>query len=145
MDDSQHRTEPAPDETRQDRAQPQRGSPPAALPERIAVYGTLQRGAGAWFLLEPLVAEQETSVRLPGILYDTGHGYPALRPGDGPGAPAQVFRLLDPESALPLLDRYEGPEYERIPLRLGGEAHGWVYVWRGSVEGMPQLPNGWLS
>lgn len=113
--------------------------------DRIAVYGTLMRGASAWHLLEPLVGTQERSAVLPGTLYDTGCGYPALVLGEGPGVPAQVFRLNDPVKALVVLDRYEGPEYERLSLELGDGQSCWVYAWCRSVEAMRPLPGGWLS
>ena len=45
----------------------------------LAVYGTLLRGAGAWELLRPHVAEHLGELVLPGELYDTGRGYPAFR------------------------------------------------------------------
>lgn len=112
-------------------------------PDSVAVYGTLQRGASAWHLLEPLVVGYEQPTILPGSLYDTGKGYPALVPGEGPGVPAQVFQLREPASALPVLDRYEGPEYERVPMRLDSGTACWVYVWLSSVTGLRLLPNGW--
>ncbi|MBA0124142.1 gamma-glutamylcyclotransferase [Haloechinothrix sp. YIM 98757] len=123
---------------------------PGALPDRLAVYGTLMRGAAAWHFLAPLVAAHEGECTLPGALYDTGRGYPAYRPGDSrpgcaPGVPAQCVRLRDPDSAWPELDRYEGPGYERTRTTLHGGVECWVYVWIRPVDGMPALPHGWLA
>jgi gamma-glutamylcyclotransferase (GGCT)/AIG2-like uncharacterized protein YtfP len=109
------------------------GHPPHDWPDRVAVYGTLRRAGSAWRLLEPLVIEQEEGVVLPGVLYDTPSGYPGLRLGAGPGVPAEVFRLRDPAGSWPMLDRYEGPEYRRIRVRLGPCRVGWVYDWRGPL------------
>ncbi|PRW63988.1 gamma-glutamylcyclotransferase family protein [Actinopolyspora mortivallis] len=117
---------------------------------RIAVYGTLRSDSSAADLLRPLVGARERDVLLPGVLYDTGHGYPALvldasrhgRP-PGRGVPAEVYRLHDPATALPILDDYEGPEYERRVLRLAPDRPCWVYLWRAPVTGMTELPGGW--
>lgn len=109
------------------------------------MYGTLQRGASAWHLLKPLIAEQEGTTVLPGTLYDTARGYPALVLGEGSGVSAQVFRLRDPASALPILDDYEGSEYDRLRIRLDDGTCCWVYAWRGSAGSMRPLPRGWLS
>jgi gamma-glutamylcyclotransferase (GGCT)/AIG2-like uncharacterized protein YtfP len=89
------------------------------------------------------VAEQEEATLLPGTVYDTTFGYPALRLGDGPGVPADVFRLRTPARTLPVLDRYEGSEYRRIRIRLRDNRIGWVYAWGGTVDGMRPLPHGW--
>ncbi len=108
------------------------------------MYGTLMRSASAWKLLEPLVAGHEGSCVLPGTLYDTGRGYPAYRPGEGPGVPAELVRLRDPATALPVLDDYEGEEYRRVRCTVGGTSC-WVYVWTPPVTGMSLLPHGWLG
>jgi len=110
----------------------------------LAVYGTLMPGASAWSMLRPLVVTDEGECLLPGTVYDTGRGYPAFRLGDGPGTPARLVRLREPEAALPVLDRYEGPEYERTRITLAGGTVCWVYVWIAPLSGMPVLPDGWL-
>ncbi|WP_317496393.1 gamma-glutamylcyclotransferase family protein [Haloechinothrix sp. LS1_15] len=112
--------------------------------DRLAIYGTLMRGATAWCFLEPLVAVHEGECTLPGTLYDTLRGYPAYCEGSGPGVPAQCVRLHDPDAAWPELDRYEGPEYQRRLITLPSGPACWVYVWISPVDGMPELPNGWL-
>lgn len=124
-------------------------------PEWIAVYGTLLPGGSAWHLLEPLVAESGGTISLPGTLYDTGSGYPALVLDDraraegkanGSGSvPAQLFRLADPVASIPVLDRYEGPEYSRLRLEVADHPACWVYEWTESVAGMRPLPGGWLN
>lgn len=115
-----------------------------SAPDRLAVYGTLRPAASAWPLLEPLVEVHEGSCLLPGTLYDTGLGYPAYRPGDGPGVPADVVRLRDTATALPVLDGYEGDEYRRTLCHVDGAAC-WIYVWIEPVDGMRVLPHGWRS
>ncbi|NHD16834.1 MULTISPECIES: gamma-glutamylcyclotransferase family protein [unclassified Actinopolyspora] len=125
------------------------------FPEHIAVYGTLRSNGSASGLLAELVAAREGDTTLPGVLYDTGRGYPAFvlerfppRPSREPaerGVPAEVYRLRDPRSALPVLDDYEGPEYERLVLDLDAERSCWVYVWRPPVEGMRRIFGGWTE
>lgn len=111
----------------------------------MAVYGTLLRGGSAEYLLRPLIAVQETDAVLPGTLFDTKHGYPALVLDDGPGVAAEVYRLADPATAFPVLDEYEGPEYEREVLVLPDGRPCWVYRWLGKTVGLPRLQNDWLG
>lgn len=120
------------------------GQPPTYWPSRVAVYGTLRRDGPAWRLLRPWVLKQEQAVLLPGTLYDTLRGYPALVLGAGLGVSAEVFRLRCPAECLPMLDRYEGAEYRRVRLRVGDRTC-WVYVWQAEVAGMPRLPAGWAG
>ncbi|GLZ34401.1 hypothetical protein Lesp02_65880 [Lentzea sp. NBRC 105346] len=113
-------------------------------PELLFVYGTLKPGASAWHLMEPHVTGSFEEVRLPGTLHDTGLGYPALRPGRGPGVPGFVLRLRSPEDALPLLDEYEGADYRRVRVVLPGGRVAWTYLWTSPVGDMPVLPDGWV-
>lgn len=79
---------------------------------RIFVYGTLRKGGLAAHFLEkyPLVVPNTT---LKGFsLYDGGW-YPFAVPAPESFAiKGDVFEI--PESILPQLDEYEGPEYKRI-------------------------------
>lgn len=78
------------------------------------VYGTLRPGGRAWPMIGPLVIGAPVGASLPGRVYDTGFGYPALRLG-GPGrAHGTLLTLRDPVAAMPLLDDYEGPAYRRV-------------------------------
>ena len=121
--------------------------PSADEPGLLAVYGTLQQHGTAWPRLRPLVTGEPESITLPGTLYDTGRGYPALLLDGGPGVPAQLFALRDPATALPVIDDYEGPEYERAVLHLSAATCSptrfWVYTWIASTAGLSRLPSGW--
>ncbi|ASU78727.1 gamma-glutamylcyclotransferase [Actinopolyspora erythraea] len=117
-------------------------------PWRVAVYGTLRSGCSAGELMAPLVTVREDDTVLAGRLYDTGRGYPAFLPGEPPddgarGVPAEVYVLRQPERALPVLDRYEGPDYARRVFTLRDGRRCWVYVWTRPVTGMAELPWGW--
>jgi gamma-glutamylcyclotransferase (GGCT)/AIG2-like uncharacterized protein YtfP len=109
---------------------------------RLFVYGTLQPGASHWRLLEPLVTGAPRRARLPGSLYDTGFGYPALSLEDGPGVPGWVVELRSADG-LAALDRYEGPEYERVRVSVDGQ-ECWTYVWIAGFDGMCLLEGAWL-
>jgi gamma-glutamylcyclotransferase (GGCT)/AIG2-like uncharacterized protein YtfP len=124
---------------------PVHGDPSANdWPDRLFVYGTLQPGQRAWHLMEPVIDGEPEKTRLPGTLLDTGRGYPALRPGHGPGVPGWVLRLKSPEDALPVLDEYEGAEYRRVRVVLPSGAIAWTYLWVAAVQDMPVLPDGWV-
>jgi gamma-glutamylcyclotransferase (GGCT)/AIG2-like uncharacterized protein YtfP len=119
------------------------GAPePADFPGRVFVYGTLQPHASDWWRLEPH-ATGTHEARLPGALYDTGLGYPALQLGDGPGVSGWVVDLAEPARALSELDEYEGDEYARIRVALPGGSLSWTYVWVGSVAGLRMLTAPW--
>lgn len=119
------------------------GAPdPRDYPGRLFVYGTLQPGATAWHLLSPHAAGPGRPARLPGTLYDTGQGYPALRPGAGPGVTGWAVPLRSGAS-LDSLDEYEGPEYARVRVALTDGSVAWAYAWRSPVDGLPVLTTPW--
>lgn len=112
---------------------------PEEHPDRLFVYGTLQPGASAWRLLEPLVTGRPRQVTLPGTLLDTGHGYPAMLPGRGPGVPGWLVRLADPGVALSTMDDYEGAEYRRVRRTAPDRKWCWTYHWGGRSTGLRRL------
>lgn len=95
-------------------------------------------------MLESLVTGAPVAITLPGTLYDTGRGYPALLLDDGPGVPAELVALSDPATAFPVLDNYEGPEYKRAIITPTSSVRCWVYTWIASVDGLSPLLGGWL-
>ncbi|MQA07282.1 MAG: gamma-glutamylcyclotransferase [Pseudonocardiaceae bacterium] len=126
----------------------QDGQPdPLRWPARVFVYGTLQPGSEAWPLIEPYLAGRPRRATMTGTLFDTGLGYPALRPAAEAGhtVPGWVLPLADPPAALAVLDDYEGPEYRRLRLPTTGGELCWTYLFCETVDGMPALPEGWPS
>ncbi|SFT32726.1 Uncharacterized conserved protein YtfP, gamma-glutamylcyclotransferase (GGCT)/AIG2-like family [Actinopolyspora lacussalsi subsp. righensis] len=124
--------------------------PDEQRPRRVAVYGTLRSAGSAGDLMRSLASLRENDTLLAGRLYDTGQGYPAFvpteaAPATNEGVPAEVYVLREPERSLPILDRYEGPEYLRRVRTLRDRRRCWVYVWRGSVSGMTELFHGWCE
>ncbi len=84
----------------------------------LAVYGTLAPGQPNHHVVEPFEGEW-TDGLIEGDLLAEGWaadlGYPGFRPRDG-GAAVAVQVLTAPllATAWPTLDRFEGPEYQRI-------------------------------
>ena len=118
----------------------------------LFVYGTLRRGFPMHRLLRPhavLLGEG----RVQGRLYEVG-GYPGLvLEGDGL-VKGELYRLRRPNSALRVLDRYEGcspsdpqpHEYRRILAEIhrvrGGRVWAWLYEYRLPVAGLELIPSG---
>ncbi len=120
------------------------GTPaPEDAPGRLFVYGTLQPGASHWPMLAAAAAGEPRRAELPGTLFDTGYGYPALRLGDGPGVSGWLAELTDPATALSTMDEYEGKEYRRVRVTLRGGTQAWTYVWVDPFDGMRVLTTPW--
>lgn len=112
------------------------GAPdPDAWPARLFVYGTLQPGERSWHLLAEAAAGPTEPVTVPGTLLDTGFGYPAMLRDAGPGVPGHVVPLRDPAALLPLLDRFEGPDYVRVRITAPDGRPCWTYVWTAPTCG----------
>jgi gamma-glutamylcyclotransferase (GGCT)/AIG2-like uncharacterized protein YtfP len=107
-------------------------------PDRLFVYGTLRPGDTAWHRIEPPVP-----TRLPGTLYDTGLGYPALTLDSAGTVPGWTIQLRAPATALAELDEYEGVEYMRVRVVDSTGLSCWTYLWTAPVAGMVRLAHGW--
>ena len=84
----------------------------------LAVYGTLSPGQPNHHVLEPFGGKWTDGV-IEGDLLQEGWaadlGYPGFRPRVGGAAMAvQVLTTPSLATAWPTLDRFEGPEYQRI-------------------------------
>ncbi|MDN5861496.1 MAG: gamma-glutamylcyclotransferase, partial [Pseudonocardia sp.] len=91
------------------------GAPePDDWPAALFTYGLLGPGQPSWNLVAPHAAGPARPASAAGTVFDTGHGYPAWLPDADGVAPGCVVPLSDPAALLPALDRYEGPEYERV-------------------------------
>jgi gamma-glutamylcyclotransferase (GGCT)/AIG2-like uncharacterized protein YtfP len=136
----------------------------------LFVYGTLMPGRLRW----PHVADDVVDRRpatVPGTLYDTGHGYPALvlsRPavaGPAPGG-ADVggddggvvagggvvhgWLLGFPDAAadrvMAGLDEVEGPSYVRAAVLASDGTEAVTYAWPAAVpDGFTALAGRWES
>ena len=113
--------------------------------DAVFVYGTLQPGGDAWDVLAPWATGAAQSATVPGMLFDTGWGYPAACFGpDTPGLVHGVVVHLEPATrseALAALDRYEGAGYRRVVVA-AGETAAFTYEWIGPRGGLTPLPAG---
>ncbi|SES09344.1 gamma-glutamylcyclotransferase family protein [Actinokineospora terrae] len=116
--------------------------PPTDYPSTLFTYGTLRPGDTHWHLLAPHANGAPLDAHLNGSLYDTGHGYPALALGIGPGIHGSVVPLV-PGTDLTEIDEYEGENYTRVRVVLTDGTLAWTYVWTAPVAGMPVLTGPW--
>ena len=124
------------------------------MSELLAVYGTLMSGQA--YEGRPPVEEMMRSrgpCRIPGTLYSEGD-YPWLQPGEGV-VHGELFEVLDPGAAFPVLDAYEDEgrhaehgdgRYARVRMRLlEPDVESWVYVWEGTARGEPLDDGDWRT
>jgi gamma-glutamylcyclotransferase (GGCT)/AIG2-like uncharacterized protein YtfP len=86
-----------------------------------------------------------------GSLFEIG-SYPGMTPalGEGDWVVGELFELTDPEALWPVLDEYEGCEFERreVPVCIddGRWMNAWVYYYRGDTERKLRIAGGdWLA
>ena len=112
----------------------------------IFVYGTLMPGDVRWPALAPYALRWERATAA-GRLWDTGHGYPAVRfDGDGGLVPG-VLVTVDPARVADVLELLDGIEdegrlYRRVEVTTSG-GPAYAYEWLGSTEGFAPLAAGW--
>jgi gamma-glutamylcyclotransferase (GGCT)/AIG2-like uncharacterized protein YtfP len=118
-------------------AETEHGAPsPDQWPAMLFGYGLLQPGRAGWPLVAPHVDGSPRPATAHGTVHDTGLGWPAMlldRPGAGGRGEVAgtVIPLREPGTLLPVLDRYEGPDYRRVRLTLTDGTLAWAYVWVG--------------
>ena len=115
-------------------------------PRRLFVYGTLMPGEPLWPALAPFAVAWE-KVSAPGRIWDTGHGYPAVRFDVAADAVPGVLVALDPDRlavAIDVLDgiEEEGSLYRRVVVSTSG-GPAWAYEWLGPTAGLTLLAGGW--
>lgn len=78
--------------------------------DRIFIYGTLLRGEERSCYMEGCSLSK--TLEVPGVLYDTGRGYPAalLDEGSDSAVSGELYIMDDPHSKIEELDRVEGAE-----------------------------------
>jgi gamma-glutamylcyclotransferase (GGCT)/AIG2-like uncharacterized protein YtfP len=126
-------------------ADPVTGAPrPDEWPAALFAYGLLQPGQVSWDRVRAHATGPPRRVTVEGGVFDTGRGYPAWLPDADGVTPGLVVPVRDPAALLPVLDAYEGPEYERVRVVADG-VMCWAYAWRGDREGLVALPSGWAE
>jgi gamma-glutamylcyclotransferase (GGCT)/AIG2-like uncharacterized protein YtfP len=109
----------------------------------LFVYGTLMPGRLRWPLIAADVVRQRPSA-VPGTLYDTGRGYPALVVGGDRRAHGWLLELSERAPAvLAQLDVVEGPEYRRTDVTTVDGVRALTYAYIGDPAGFIVLDGPW--
>jgi gamma-glutamylcyclotransferase (GGCT)/AIG2-like uncharacterized protein YtfP len=106
-------------------------------PKTLFVYGTLRRGSKTKIArLFHANAEFLGPARMQGRL-ERSHPHRGVVQSNKPDEwiTGEVFQLNDPSKLLPILDEYEGLNYQRtnVPVQLGSgkRLRAWMYLLRG--------------
>jgi gamma-glutamylcyclotransferase (GGCT)/AIG2-like uncharacterized protein YtfP len=109
----------------------------------LFVYGTLMPGRLRWPLIAADVVRQLPSA-IPGTLYDTGHGYPALVVGGDRRVPGWLLQLSErAPTVLEELDVVEGPHYRRTDVTTVDGVRALTYAYIGDPAGFTVLDGPW--
>ena len=109
----------------------------------LFVYGTLMPGRLRWRLIADDVVRQRPSA-VPGTLYDTGLGYPALVVAGAGRVPGWLLGLSDRAPAvLAQLDVVEGPQYRRTDVTTVDGVRALTYAYIGDPAGFTVLDGPW--
>jgi gamma-glutamylcyclotransferase (GGCT)/AIG2-like uncharacterized protein YtfP len=109
----------------------------------LFVYGTLMPGRLRWPLIADDVVRQRPSA-VPGTLYDTGLGYPALVVGGDGRVPGWLLGLSGRAPAvLAQLDVVEGPQYRRTDVTTVDGVQAITYAYIGDPAGFTVLDGSW--
>jgi gamma-glutamylcyclotransferase (GGCT)/AIG2-like uncharacterized protein YtfP len=110
----------------------------------LFVYGTLMPGRLRWPLIAADVVRQRPSA-IPGTLYDTGHGYPALVVGGGRRrVPGWLLELSErAPTVFEELDVVEGPHYRRTDVTTVDGVHALTYAYIGDPAAFTVLDGPW--
>jgi gamma-glutamylcyclotransferase (GGCT)/AIG2-like uncharacterized protein YtfP len=117
---------------------------PSSGPMRwLFVYGTLMPGRLRWPLVADDVLRRRPST-VPGTLYDTGLGYPALvLAGDRP-VPGWLLGLSErAPTLLDHLDVVEGSHYRRTDVTTLDGVRALTYAYVGDPAGFTVLEDPW--
>jgi gamma-glutamylcyclotransferase (GGCT)/AIG2-like uncharacterized protein YtfP len=119
----------------------------ASAATAVFVYGTLKPGRSRWHLLEPFAEPGTCEATVPGRLWQTPYGWPAMTDGTDP-VPGVVVPLRqgDVEDALSLLDEIEGVGtglFRREEVTVSGVPVCWTYRWPTSTEDFEPVDGAW--
>jgi gamma-glutamylcyclotransferase (GGCT)/AIG2-like uncharacterized protein YtfP len=109
----------------------------------LFVYGTLMPGRLRWPLVADDVLRRRPSA-VPGTLYDTGLGYPALVLAGERPVPGWLLGLSErAPTLLEQLDVVEGPHYRRTDVTTLDGVRALTYAYVGDPVGFTVLEGPW--
>jgi gamma-glutamylcyclotransferase (GGCT)/AIG2-like uncharacterized protein YtfP len=110
--------------------------------EYLFVYGTL-RGEFDNPCAKKLRSEARSigpaSVR--GSLFHVDR-YPGYRSEPGGTVSGELYLLTDPAGTLPVLDRYEGPEFRRVRVTVSTGHEAWAYEYASEPRPSTRIESG---
>jgi gamma-glutamylcyclotransferase (GGCT)/AIG2-like uncharacterized protein YtfP len=109
-------------------------------PNLLFVYGTLRSefdNRYARLLRKQASLVGRATVR--GAIYRISH-YPGYRAEPGGEVRGELYELHD-AATLETLDDYEGPEFERVRIKVNGEA-AWIYQFREEPARASRIESG---
>lgn len=112
----------------------------------VFLYGTLQPGERAWFLVAPFAVGEPRRATVAGQLFDAGNFPALLMLGDTARAPGTVVDVRDDPGLFEDLDRFEqeGRLYKRVQVIADDGTECWTYVWIGDMRHLlTELADGW--
>lgn len=111
----------------------------------LFVYGTLRTAVDVPAKQEVLqYLELVGEADIPGRMYDMGDYPAAIRDGHSV-IRGEILKVSSPDKVFAILDKYEGPAYERttvdVTLPDGTKTAAWIYWYTWPVEGKPLIRN----
>lgn len=115
----------------------------------LFVYGTLRPGQQRWPHLAPFVVDEGSDDEAPGVLYDTGNGYPAARFDRIGSIHGRVYELCVDrlDEALALLDEVEAAVLDlfyRVVVTTRSGRTAWAYEYGGDAAFTEITSGSWL-
>lgn len=116
----------------------------------LFVYGTLRPGEQRWPFLAPFVVDEGNDDSVTGVLYNTGHGYPAARFDRHGSIRGRVFQLLPDrlDQTLQELDEVEGAVldlFHRVSVTTSAGVTAWAYEYCGAASFTEITSGDWLD
>jgi gamma-glutamylcyclotransferase (GGCT)/AIG2-like uncharacterized protein YtfP len=103
----------------------------------LFVYGTLRRHfENRYARLLRDRAELLGAATVPGSIYRVGH-FPAYRPEPAGDVHGELYRMQYPVKLLRILDKYEGPQFERITVN-----GAWLYQYKEHLPVETRIASG---
>src|SRR4051794_40498902 len=96
----------------------------------LFVYGTLRsQYDNRYARLLRSRAELVGPATVSGSIFRVRH-YPVWKPDPEGEVHGELYRLINPDTTLKVLDEYEGEDFERVMITTRGALDAWIYRYR---------------